>query len=82
MGILSQYEPKRAMEIFEEISAIPHGSGNRQPICEYLNKFASDRGLEHYQDEGDNVVIIKEATPGLSDVLSVLHSHLQSPVLS
>ena len=72
MGILSQYEPKRAMEIFEEISAIPHGSGNRQPICEYLNKFASDRGLEHYQDEGDNVVIIKEATPGYENADTII----------
>ena len=28
MGILSNLEPKRVFEIFEEMCAIPHGSAN------------------------------------------------------
>ena len=64
MNVLSHLEPKCVFSFFEEICAIPHGSGNTKMISDYLMDFAAKRGLEAYQDELNNVVIIKEAAPG------------------
>ena len=52
------------MRFFEEISAIPHGSGNCSGIADYLVKFAEDRGLKNIRDKAENVVIFKSATAG------------------
>ena len=65
-------EPKSVFTYFEELSAIPHGSGNTKQISDYLVRFAQERGLEHYQDELNNVIIIKEATPGYEDAPAVI----------
>jgi len=64
MGVLTNLEPKEVFEFFEEICAIPHGSRDTKRISDYLVAFAKERSLEHYQDELNNVVIIKEATKG------------------
>jgi len=52
------------LRFFEEISAIPRGSGNTKAIADHLVKFASERGLEYHRDESDNVIIKKAATAG------------------
>ena len=64
MGILSNLEPKKVFQYFEEICAIPHGSGNVEQISDYLVAFAKDRNLFYIQDEAKNVIIVKEATAG------------------
>ena len=64
MGVLSNLEPKRVFEFFEEICCIPHGSGNVGAISDYLVDFAKKRGLEVYQDALKNVIIVKEASIG------------------
>ena len=67
MRVLKNLEPQDVFYYFEEISKIPHGSGNTGKISDYLVKFAGERNLEHYQDEYGNVIIIKEASQGYSD---------------
>ena len=64
MSLLSHLEPKGVFTFFEEICAIPHGSGNTKQISDYLKAFAEDRSLEVYQDQWNDVIIIKEAPPG------------------
>lgn len=66
MSILEQnhLQPEEVFRYFEEIAAIPHGSRNTKAISDYLVAFAEKYNLEHYQDELNNVVIIKEATTG------------------
>lgn len=64
MRALQNLEPKEVFYFFEEISKIPHGSGNTAQISEFLAEFARQRDLEYYRDELGNVIIIKEATPG------------------
>ena len=64
MSVLGHLEPKKVFAFFEEMCAIPHGSRNNTAISNWLVKFAADRGLEHYQDAAENVIIIKPATPG------------------
>ena len=64
MEKLKNLEPKSVFRFFEEISAVPRGSGNREGISSYLVKFAKDRGLEYIRDEYDNVIIKKPAQGG------------------
>ncbi len=64
MSVLSNLEPQRVFHFFEEITRIPHGSGNVGQISDYLADFAGERGLRCIQDELKNIIIIKEATPG------------------
>ena len=40
MGILSHLEPGNVFGFFEEITRIPHGSGNVGQISDYLAGFA------------------------------------------
>ena len=63
--VLEAIDYKKVFTYFEEISRIPRGSKNNQAISDYLLAFGKEQGLECYQDEALNVVMIKEATPGL-----------------
>lgn len=72
MKALRHLEPKDVFYYFEEISRIPHGSGNTDQISNYLVQFARERELECYQDEVGNVIIIKEASPGYEDHAPVM----------
>lgn len=64
MAVLEHLEPKSVFRFFEELCGIPHGSSNTKAISDWLMAFAKERSLEAWQDELNNVVIIKEATPG------------------
>lgn len=64
MSVLENLEPKKVFHFFEEIAGIPHGSYHTKEISDYCMQFAKDRGLEAYQDEYNNVIIIKEAAKG------------------
>ena len=64
MRVLENLQPARVFYYFEEIAKIPHGSGNTKQISDYLVEFAKEHSLEHYQDEVNNVIMIKEATAG------------------
>lgn len=72
MNVLENLEPKNVFGFFEEICAIPHGSRNTRAISDYLVRFAVERGLEHYQDELNNVIIIAPATPGYENAEPVI----------
>lgn len=77
MGVLSGLEPKRVFEIFEELCAIPHGSGNTKAISDWCVDFGKKLGLEWYQDVANNVILIAPATPGYEDAPAViLQGHL------
>lgn len=64
MAVLDRLEPKKVFQFFEELCAIPHGSGNTKAVSDWCADFAKERGLEYHQDAADNIIIIKEATAG------------------
>lgn len=64
MSVLKNLEPRDFFKFFEEISAIPRGSGNRKGITDYLVSFAAQRGLECIRDDYDNCIIKKPAQGG------------------
>ncbi|MCM1026734.1 MAG: aminoacyl-histidine dipeptidase [Roseburia sp.] len=72
MGVLSELEPKSVFGYFEEITRIPHGSGNVDRISDYLVEFAKKQGLFYRQDELKNVILVKEATPGYEEKPAVI----------
>ena len=77
MGVLSDLEPKSVFTFFEEITRIPHGSGNVEQISDYLVSFAKERNLFCIQDEWKNVIIVKEATPGYEgEPAVILQGHM------
>ncbi|MBD5490259.1 MAG: aminoacyl-histidine dipeptidase [Lachnospiraceae bacterium] len=83
MGVLDGLEPQSVFHYFEEITRIPHGSGNVKQISDYLKKFAVDRGLECIQDELFNIIIIKEATPGYEqEEPYILQGHMDMVAVS
>ena len=49
---------------FEEISAIPRGSGNEEGISSYLVEFAKARKLAYERDSLNNVVIYQNGSAG------------------
>lgn len=72
MGVLSNLKPNKVFHYFEEISKIPHGSGNVDRISDYLVDFAKEHNLFYIQDEWKNVIIVKEATPGYAQEPAVI----------
>lgn len=72
MGITRDLKPGTVFSFFEEICAIPHGSGNVEAISDYLVQFAHQRELEVIQDEMKNVIIIKEAAPGYEQAAPII----------
>lgn len=72
MRVLEKLQPERVFYHFEEIAKIPHGSGNTKQISDYLVAFAKEHNLEHYQDEINNVIIIKEASEGYENADAVI----------
>ena len=77
MPVLEQLQPASVLRYFEALCAIPHGSGNTKGISDYCVGFAKNRGLEHYQDSLNNVIIIKPATAGYENAPAViLQGHL------
>lgn len=77
MGVLSNLEPKEVFKYFEEISAIPRASYQEKKISGYCVEFAKKHSLDCSQDEWNNIIIKKEATPGYETAPTViLQGHL------
>lgn len=72
MEILSGLEPKAVFEYFEKLCAVPHGSGNTKQISDLCVGFAKELGLRWRQDESNNVVIWKDASPGCESAAPVI----------
>lgn len=72
MAVLEHLEPRSVFRFFEKLCAIPHGSSNTRQISDWLMTFARERNLEAYQDELNNVIMIKEATPGYEHAAPVI----------
>lgn len=77
MAVLSNIEPKKVFQFFEELCQIPHATFDTKRISDHCVKFAKDRGLEVTQDEANNVIIRKGGTEGYenSDPI-ILQGHL------
>ena len=64
---LAGLAPASVWGYFEQLCAIPHGSGNTKQISDYLVSFAKEQDLRYVQDELNNVIIFKPGTRGYED---------------
>ena len=55
---------KEIFQFFQEISQIPHGSGNEEELSKYVKAFAEGLSLEVYQDAAYNLLIRKPGSAG------------------
>ncbi len=77
MGVLDHLEPGPVFHHFEEITRIPHGSGNVRALSDHLTAFSRARGYETVQDAAYNVIVSLPATPGREDLEPlILQGHL------
>lgn len=72
MSVLSHLEPKEVFYYFEEITKIPHGSGNEKAISDWLVNFAKEHNLEVIQDKVNNIIIKKPGTKGYENTPTVI----------
>ncbi len=70
-------KPQRVFEFFEQLSAIPRGSGNMSAIARFCENFAKEHNFKYIRDDADNVIIYKNGTAGYenSDPI-ILQGHL------
>ena len=71
-GKLAGLKPENVFYWFEKLCAIPHGSGNTKKISDFLATFAMERGLKYIQDDLNNIIIFKDATPGYEEKAPVI----------
>lgn len=71
-GILAAYDKNGVLGFFEDICAIPHGSGNESAVADYLEAFAKARGLYCHRDGVHNVFIRLPAAEGCENSPAVL----------
>ncbi len=62
--VINGYQPEKMFRYFEDLAAIPHGSGNESAVADWLVRFACERGLEHVRDAWNNVLIRLPAGEG------------------
>lgn len=72
MRVLENLEPKKVFEYFEDITRIPHGSGNVEVISNYIADFAKSRDLKYRQDDMHNIIVWKEASKGYENSKPVI----------
>ncbi len=72
MAVLSGLKPEKVFENFELLCSVPHGSGNTKQISDLIVNWAKERGLYVRQDAANNVVIVKEASPGYEQAAPVM----------
>jgi len=65
--MLENCKPQDVFRYFELLSSVPHGSGNTKQISDLIVDFAKEKNLEYYQDELNNVIIIKPASAGYEE---------------
>ena len=83
MGALEHLQPREVFRFFEEICAIPHGSGHVERISDYLKQFADERGLYCVQDALHNIIIVKEASAGYErEEPLILQGHMDMVAVS
>ncbi|WP_345843586.1 aminoacyl-histidine dipeptidase [Shewanella algae] len=67
MSSLSQLQPQPLWQWFEQICTIPHPSKHEAALSQYIQNWAKDRQLEVIEDKVGNLIIRKDATPGMEN---------------
>lgn len=70
-------QPSNLWNRFADLNSIPRPSKHEEKVCAWIVEWAKEKGLEVKQDQVDNIIIKKPATPGMEDKqIVVLQSHV------
>ena len=72
MSVLANCKPKDVFKYFEIICSIPHGSWDEKALSDYIFNWAKELGYNPIQDNLNNLIIKKPATPGYELAPSVI----------
>lgn len=70
--VINGYQPESLFSYFEQISAIPRGSGNEEQIADFLCEWAEQHGIDCRRDAWNNVFMTAPATPGKEHLPAIL----------
>ena len=70
--VINGRKPEQIFRFFEDICAIPHGSGNEKKVADYIENFARARGFEYSRDKVNNIFVKMPATKGREGEPSVM----------
>ncbi|MBQ8638068.1 MAG: aminoacyl-histidine dipeptidase [Lachnospiraceae bacterium] len=77
MNRLAGLEPAQVFTYFEEISRIPHGSGDTERISSYVESVLKANHLRYVRDEANNIIAWKDAAAGYENApVVMLQGHL------
>ncbi|GAB2899972.1 aminoacyl-histidine dipeptidase [Microbulbifer echini] len=77
MSNIAELNPSPLWKHFAKLCEIPHPSKHEDRVVEYIVEFAKNRGLEVQLDQIGNVILKKQATPGMEDRQTLaLQSHV------
>ena len=76
MESITNLKPERVFHYFNEISKIPHGSGNTKQISDFCVEFAKAHNLKYIQDELNNIIIKKCAQHTECEKTVIIQGHL------
>lgn len=65
-------QPANVLRHFEDICAIPHGSGNEAALEAHIVAFARANGLTYECDEAGNILVTKPASRGIEGAPALL----------
>lgn len=74
---IRQLQPAALWNHFADLNAVPRPSKKEERVIQFVKDFGTRLGLETFEDEIRNVIIRKQATPGMETRKAiVLQSHL------
>ena len=74
---VSNVKPVEIWKNFVSLNQVPRPSKNEEKVIQFLISFAQNNNLEYKQDSIGNLVIIKQASNGMSNRETVvLQSHV------
>ena len=77
MSEIAKLDPQIVWDIFDQITKVPRPSKKEGKIIAYLEQFAQEHKLEYRKDNAGNIVILRPASPTMTDRPTViLQSHV------
>lgn len=74
---ISALNPQLVWKHFYELTRIPRPSGHTAAVAQHLVEFGKNIGVEAFIDKAGNVVMRKQATPGLENLeTAILQAHM------
>ena len=64
-----ELQPSDLWNRFADLNSIPRPSKHEEKVCAWIVEWAKEKGLEVEQDQVDNIIIRKPATPGMDCLL-------------